>query len=197
MLPPPPDLAAIRKKYFPVKLANGYEIRTSDREEFYTFVMNHVEAVFGNEEKKYFRANEERRASWRPLYSLRDAAHEERFLFIDPTGKIVGWNMSESEDWHTFYLRNTGLLPDHQECGVYSGFHEVLVRYCSEIGYERLTSHHKGTNRRILMLKLRADYFLAGMELTERWGAMFKLVKFLKPDRRESFVGLFGNPDHV
>ena len=192
-----PDTAAILKKYFPIKLASGYEIRSATREECFACVKEHARTIFGPSSNRYILASESRTDANRGMHALRRETHSEHFLFVDPSGTPVGWNMSESEDWLTFYLRNTGILPAHQNKGLYSAFQDAIFKFCTEVGYERITSHHKGTNRGMLILKLRANYFLSGFELTERWGPMFKAVKLLHEDRRKNFVENFGEANHL
>ena len=122
--------------------------------------------------------------------------HHEWFLFLDPKGNPVGWHMGETEDAVTFYMRNTGILPKFQNHGIYEAFFSSFLAYLSEIGYERVTSQHQATNRRILIMKLKRGFDVAGLELTENWGPLIKLVRIIVPDRRLSFYRQYGRVEH-
>ena len=110
-----PDTATILKKYFPIKLASGYEILSATREECFACVKEHARTIFGPSSNRYILASESR----------------------------------------------------------------------------------TDANRGMQILKLRANYFLSGFELTERWGPMFKAVKLLHEDRRKNFVENFGEANHL
>lgn len=72
-----------------------------------------------------------------------------------------------------------------------------FLKDLKEIGYERLSSHHQATNRAILITKLKFGFVIAGVELTERWGVLVKVIKLLRKDRRESFYKQFGLIEHM
>jgi len=131
------------------------------------------------------------------IWNLYDTVHHEWFLFLDPKGSPIGWHMGEAEDFQTFYMRNSGILPEFQNRGLFTKFSETFARYLEELGYERISSHHKPTNRAILILKLKQGFDVAGMEMTENWGSLVKMVKILPRDRKEAFYKMFGDPSHL
>jgi RimJ/RimL family protein N-acetyltransferase len=89
-------------------------------------------------------------------------------------------------------MRNTGILPKHQNRGLYSIFLQTLTKYLEEIGYERLSSQHSPDNSRMLITKLKAGFMVTGMDLDERWGSLIRFTKFLKKDRAKAFSNCFG-----
>lgn len=193
-----PDIAAVRARYFPFTTRSGYEIRAVPEAELRAFVKEAFDKVFpASEERGAFVMPEDRRESKKPLGELYRKLHHEFFLVFDPAGRPVGWNMSEAEDVLTFYLRNTGLLPEHRRKGIYTDLSARLEEYLHELGYERLTSHHQATNREVLIRKLKDGFVIAGFELTERWGALVKMVKLLERDRNEAFYRMFGSREHL
>ena len=192
------NIAAIRRKHFPVKTGAGYTIRVATKKEVDAFVGGVFDSVFPPQEGSLrFIASPERRAQLRVLKERYEVLHHEWFLFTDSKGTPIGWHIGEAEDAVTFYMRNTGVLPAHQNRGIYEAFFAAFKRYLGELGYERVTSQHKATNRRILILKLRQGFEIAGVELTENWGAVVKVVLLLAPDRRLSFYRQFGQMDHL
>jgi RimJ/RimL family protein N-acetyltransferase len=105
----------------------------------------------------------------------------------------VGWSTGETMDFMTYYMRNTGIFPEHQNRGLYSIFLQTLTKYLEEIGYERLSSQHSPDNSKMLITKLRAGFMVTGMDLDERWGPLVRLTKLLKNDRSKVFSNCFGH----
>jgi GNAT superfamily N-acetyltransferase len=105
--------------------------------------------------------------------------------------------MGEADDAFTFYMRNTGILPEFRNRGIYRAFCERLTSYLAAIGYERISSHHKGTNRPILITKLKMGFSISGIDFNESWGPLVKMVKLLPADRREAFYRQFGSTNHL
>lgn len=189
--------ANIRKKHFPVKTAEGFTIRASTKNEVDAFCKKAFASVFAPQEGSLrFTPKGKRRAQNNVMRKRYEVIHHEWFLFVDPKGRPVGWHVGEAEDWATFYMRNTGILPEHQNKGIYDAFFAAFINYLGELGYERVSSQHKATNRRILIMKLKRGFDVAGLELTEGWGPLVKLVRLLTPDRRLSFCRQYGEMAH-
>jgi len=192
------DFAKIREKYFPLRLDNGFSVKAVDEKEMREFISTAFNKVFPRGSDYFcFQPDKERSAKGIPLRKLYNIIHHEWFLFYNSEGNPVGWSMGEAEDFQTFYMRNTGILPEHQNRGLYTGFARAIADYLRELGYERITSQHKPTNRAILILKLKQGFDVAGLEMTENWGALVKLVKILHHDRREAYYKMFGDTNHL
>jgi GNAT superfamily N-acetyltransferase len=191
------EIARLRRKHFPVETESGFTIRDASEKEFERVVESRYDQVFVEHEGSlHFRARGARREKMKPMIRRYAALHHERFLIVDADGKPVGWHMGEAEDAVSYYMRNTALLPEYQGRGLYGALLDALTGYLGELGYERITSLHKPTNRRILTMKLKRGFDICGIELTENWGALVKMVKILAPDRKASFYRQFGMPGH-
>jgi len=192
------NVTGIRKKYFPLKTKEGFVINPATKEEVMAFFAEAYDKVFKRGgEYVCFRPSKERKELRAPLRSLYDVIHHEWFLFQTPKGEPVGWHMGEAEDFQTFYMRNSGILPEFQNRGIFTEFSKTYARYLEELGYERISSHHKPTNHAMLILKLKQGFDIAGVEMTENWGALVKMVKILPRDRREAFYKMFGDTNHL
>lgn len=187
----------VRNKYFPIKLKNGYQIIISNKDDVYKESGKFFDKVFGTGESSVrYRLPKGRRKKVMTLAAEFWKAHHEWFLFLDKNGNVVGWFMGEAESVIGFYMRNTGILPKHQNKGIYSEFLKVFVKYLKELGYERILSQHKVTNKKILLSKIKAGFIICNLELTEMWGPMVKLVKIIHKDRRDYFIEHFGDYLH-
>jgi L-amino acid N-acyltransferase YncA len=116
--------------------------------------------------------------------------HSEYFLFYHKK-KVIGWFMGEMEDFETFYMRNTGVIPKHQSKGIYSAFLDQFIKYATELGYQRISSQHAPHNTKIYNLKMSKGFIIVGNENHERWGSLIKLVKFLNKEREKFFIKKF------
>lgn len=191
------NISAIRKKHFPITTAKGFTIRAATKDEVRSFQKRASESIFPPQDTAIrFAPKGTRRARLLSLRERYEVLHHEWFLFLDSKGTPVGWHIGEAEDWATFYMRNTGILPAHQNRGIYDAFCSAFMTYLEEIGYERVSSQHMATNRRILIMKLKRGFDIAGLELTESWGPLVKLVRLIAPDRRVSFYRQYGEAGH-
>jgi GNAT superfamily N-acetyltransferase len=192
------NIESVRRKYFPLKIKGGYSIRPVAKKEVMELVAKSYATVFPDRgDTPCFRMSPERRKKAQDFWKMYDVLHHEWFLFLDPKGKPIGWHMGEAEDFQTFYMRNTGILPEYQGRGLYRAFLKAFSAYLGELGYERISSQHKPTNKSILILKLKQGFVIGGFEMTENWGALVKMVKIIPQDRRESFFRQFGDMVHL
>lgn len=188
----------MRAKYFPFTTQSGFTIRPVSAEELVAFSKANYDLVFPHaKQSRYFNLPQERVSRIKPLIDSYRLCHHEYFIFYDRDETPVGWHMSDAEDSVTFYLRNTGILPAYRNKGIYREFSARLEAYLRSLGYERLTSNHQSTNRDILIRKLKDGFCISGLELTERWGPLVKMVKILAEDREQSFYSQYGSLEHL
>ncbi len=82
-------------------------------------------------------------------------------------GEWVGWSHAQQSDERTVYMADTGLLPDHQAQGLYTRLLPHLLGVFQGAGYTLAQSHHRATNNRVIVPKLRAGFVLQGLSLYE------------------------------
>lgn len=80
---------------------------------------------------------------------------------------LIGWSHAHQRDERTVYMADTGLLPEHQGQGLYTRLLPHLLATFGAAGYTLVQSHHRATNNRILIPKLRAGFALQGLNLYE------------------------------
>lgn len=168
-----------RAKYFPIKY-KGYVIEVCDREVLAKEQAKIIKKIFPS--MSGYKTSKKEDKELVACFLEYRKIHSERFL-IKHNNKVIGWFQGEMEDFETFYMRNTGILPDHQNKGIYQKFLSVFESYIFDLGYARISSQHSPANGVILSLKLKAKYVIVGEETHERWGKLVKLVKFKSNDR--------------
>lgn len=85
-----------------------------------------------------------------------------------PQGEaLIGWSHAQQQDERTVYMADTGLLPEHQGHGLYTRLLPHLLGTFRAAGYTLVKSHHRATNNRVLIPKLRAGFTVQGLNLYE------------------------------
>lgn len=98
---------------------------------------------------------------------------------------LIGWHHAHQQGERTVYMADTGLLPEHQGRGLYSRLLPHVLAAYQDAGYALVTSHHRATNNRVIIPKLRAGFFLQGLNLYEG-GLNVALTLSLDPTYREA-----------
>lgn len=173
-----------------MNLGNGVYAQCVNKEIFREFIGTNFESVFGKRELNNIVIPEDRKEFAARTSDDFEQIHKEYIMFFDGS-KPLGWSTGEGQDWITFYMRNTGILPEFQNKGIYRSFLGLYLNYLAELGYERISSQHKPFNQSVLVAKLKAGFFVAGFDVEERWGALVKLVYFTQEYRREKFKNRF------
>jgi RimJ/RimL family protein N-acetyltransferase len=187
----------MRKKHFPLKMENGYTGEIATLQEGIAAATELWGEVFGptNEGRGLFQTPPERMpVEQRMISHYISTMHNECIIARDSTGKIVGFFGGEAEDNMTFYLRNGGLLPEARRRGLMQFFMPRFVAYLKDLGYERVSSEHYANNSAVLIAMLKSGFYISGLNMDERSGALVKLVLLLKKDRREGFESVFRLP---
>lgn len=173
-----------RQKYFPMKYKE-YLIERTDAETFYKELGKIFSKVFPT--GSGYRPSKKEVAGLVYCSNEYKKLHSEKFL-IKHKGKVIGWFQGEMDDFETFYMRNTGILPAYQNKGIYKEFLKKFEKYIFKLGYTRISSQHSPTNATVLSLKLKAGFVVVGQETHERWGVLVKLVKFSSKKRRDYYI---------
>ncbi|PNY81117.1 GNAT family N-acetyltransferase [Deinococcus koreensis] len=79
----------------------------------------------------------------------------------------IGWQFSHQWDERTVYMADSGVLPGHQGQGLYTRLLPHVLDTFRAAGYTLVQSHHRATNTRVLVPKLRAGFVLQGLNLYE------------------------------
>lgn len=188
IIPVSEKVLKVRQRYFPFKIGKNITCEVCSREDLISFMDKNFEKVFPDifNPKINFKKNSEEWLGFMSTALEYRKLHSEYFLFKE-SGKIIGWSQGEMEDFETFYMRNTGILPKHQMKNIYSSFLTQFLLYLKELGYQRVSSNHAYGNQQIINSKMKQGFVIVGTEIHDRWGNMVKLVKYLNPKREKQF----------
>ncbi len=115
----------------------------------------------------------------------------EYFVFYNAEQEPVGFSSGCLRDVDTYFMEWSGILPGYQRQGLYSSFLARLIPYLKALRVERVTSNHMGTNRPVLIAKLKSGFNVTGVTLDERWGVQVWLTLFLSEARQQGFERAF------
>ena len=169
-----------------IDLGNGYLARPISHQAYLEALSRLEERIFG----EYFtfdttrslgdegRARTER---WRTI---------QRELFTYCLGifhgeEMVGWHYAQQTVEGGIFMRDTGLLPEHQGKGIYSRLLPILIAEFRRLGFDHILSHHRATNNGVIIPKLRAGFMIFGFEMDEH-GLAVKLIYPFNPLYGES-----------
>ncbi len=98
----------------------------------------------------------------------------------------VGWSFGRQETAERYYMINTGILPDHQNRGIYSALLPVIVKRVLDEGFQVIYSRHTATNNHVIVPKLKAGFIISGLELSDTFGTLVHLSYFANNVRRQA-----------
>lgn len=185
----------VRIKNFPIELANGFRAELTDFATIRDFVNKNFSKAFnrGRDDIRFsmHTISKSRMNNCRLIVQDRTLSHEDYILFLNAKNDVVGWCMGETSDHVTYYMRNTGILKKYQNRGIYKEFLPIFCEYLKQLGYERITSHHSGDNKPILITKIKNDFKIVGIENREDFGNLVIMTKLLMADRRKKHGIMF------
>jgi GNAT superfamily N-acetyltransferase len=100
--------------------------------------------------------------------------------------QCVGWSFGRQESAERYYMINTGILPEHQNRGIYSALLPVIVKRVLDEGFQVIHSRHNATNNRVIVPKLKAGFVISGLELSDIFGTLVHLSYFANKLRRQA-----------
>lgn len=179
----------IRSIHFPAKLDEEVTVTAVSRQTFYEVTGQLYTQIFTP--LTQLGLYQEPKPQNDLARKLAQQIHYEYFVFNNEAGEPVGFSSGKLTDGQTFFMEWSGILPAYQRRGLYSRFLDRLIPYLEEMGVERVTSNHMGTNRPVLIAKLKAGFVITGVTLDERHGMLVWLVRFLAPERQQGFEQAF------
>lgn len=179
----------IRSAHFPATLAEDVTVTAVSRQTFYKITAQLYGDIFTP--LTDLGLYQEPTPSNTQAKELAEQIHAEYFVFYSKVKEPIGFSMGKVVNGQTFFMEWSGILPAYQRRGLYSHFLEALIPYLRALGIERVTSNHMGTNRPVLIAKLKAGFIITGVTLDERHGMLVWLARFLEPNRERGFERAF------
>jgi ribosomal protein S18 acetylase RimI-like enzyme len=92
--------------------------------------------------------------------------------------EFVGWSWGFQETPETFYMCNSGVLPEHRRKGLYTALMQTLVKAAVDEGFQKIYSRHTTTNNAVIIPKLKAGFYITNLEVSDSFGTLVHLTYF-------------------
>lgn len=103
------------------------------------------------------------------------------YLGLFDGDEFIGWSWGLQESADTFYMANSGVLPQHRRNGFYIKMLDHMVVLAEGHGFQKIYSRHTVTNNSIIIPKLRRGFVISSIEISPAFGALVHLCYFPKP----------------
>lgn len=171
--------------------SRGITIELSSFDEVYEYARENFDRIFELDKKH------------NPFVHWEDKGVKERYyretmdvFVVKREGTLIGINVCGPSDWSSYYLRHSSVLPEAQGNMALSGFIQFIIDKMEQLGVKRLQAETSPANLPIIQILTRLRFNLAGMQLTERWGAIMLLTKFLDKKNEGVFLDQFCFGNH-
>ncbi|MBI1859505.1 MAG: GNAT family N-acetyltransferase [Deltaproteobacteria bacterium] len=149
------------------------------------FAQAHFGEIFGRKEHSLFLKGGQ--SSAKKIFC---ETNSDFFSFLS-THKTVGMFSGNATDWESYYIRSISFLKSYQHRGIYQAFLGHLLSVLKENGVKRVDIHIAPNNPVSLYIHLKHGFLISGSVLSENWGVMTQLTKFLDHNSQLVFESQF------
>lgn len=164
---------------------DGVSVVWSDFDRALPFILEHYAEIFEDDDQSAFRAADMRQTKERYYRTAGD------FFEFQHGGKTVGLLVGTPIDWSSYYIRSAAVLPDYQGRHLIQRFFPKLFLELRNVGVSRVEADTSPANMATMQLLTRMRFNVAGTQLTDRWGALVHLVKYLDDQPENVFLDQF------
>lgn len=108
------------------------------------------------------------------------------YIGIYHNDEQIGWTFGWQENRCKFYMCNTGILPAHQNKGIYKKLLPEILSILQQEGFQEVYSRHKATNNQVIVPKLQAGFYISKMEISTTFGVLAHLSYFFNENNRKA-----------
>ncbi len=113
------------------------------------------------------------------------------FFILRRGEETVGVFIGNPHDWSTYYFRSATIIPELRGNKVMYTFTKILLHRLAEAGVDRVDIDTAPSNLVMITLLNRLGFNITGTWLSERWGAMTSLTKYLSKEAESVFLDQF------
>ena len=170
-----------------MQLENGYSIKEMSAKEFFPLFGKHYDSLFGDDHTffpdAYFSAQENEKMQL--LKERMGDLFQLNLGLFSPENEFVGFSFGSQESEETFYMMASAVLPAHRGLGLYSEMVKLVIKRCTEEGFQKIYGTHCATNNAVLVPKMKLGFIFSKVELSDMFGTIIHLQYFTNPLRRK------------
>jgi RimJ/RimL family protein N-acetyltransferase len=164
---------------FPQKLDEGVMVEWATFDAALPFIRENYGEIFGPEESAFL--------SEAPTEAKRRFCAEMDVFLFRAEGRTVGLHLAHPSDWSTYYLRSAAFVKEYRARGLMQAFAERFWPVLEQAGVARLEVEVNSSNLPSIALMTKVGFSVTSMTTSERWGALVRLTKFLRPECKDVF----------
>ena len=174
------------QEYLPFQLSPSVSLESVSSDEGFAFIADYFPLIFEQESDHRFFETEGCKSSKNLYYKTVG----DFFIFKD-RDKPVGMAVGSLLDWSSYNFRNIAILPEYQGQKLYYTFFQWISSILAQHGVKRIEGDIAPSNTRHLQVVNSMGYIMTSMTLSERWGALVHVTKYLDKSDEERFQELF------
>lgn len=166
-------------------LLGGFQLKEISKEEYDNFRATQEPKIFPNRFDVFTHNcySEKEKNAIEKLKKNTGSPYELRLGFFDDQ-TLIGWSYGFQISDEIFRMATSGILPEYQNKGIYSRFLFELKSILKEEGFQIIQSRHYATDNQVIVPKLKAGFFVSGMELSDEYGLLLVLRYFFNETRK-------------
>lgn len=164
-----------------------YQIRSMRPEDFEPLFQKYTKEFF-DDETQVFRLRDSLSEPERNKLKSLSANLGEPFMLrlgVFHNDQFIGWHFGRQDSLTSFYMQNTGILPEHRRKGLYTHLVKKVLEIASELGFQSIWSRYNATNNAVIIPKLKQGFVITALEVTDIFGTLIHLYYFPKDVRRK------------
>jgi GNAT superfamily N-acetyltransferase len=194
ILPTPPDIPRASRFFWDIDWAewlprpltqDGIALHLGTIESAMPFISAHYAEIFEQdlERERFFHE---------PFDGPKLRYYQTADVFeIRHSDRTVGLLIGAPSDWSTYYLRTMAVLPAYQGRQLPRVIFPALFERLARVGVRRVEAETSPSNLATVLILTRMRFNITGSVLSERWGALLRLTKYLDDQAEGAFLDKF------
>ncbi|MGE5086190.1 MAG: GNAT family N-acetyltransferase, partial [Bacillota bacterium] len=166
--------------------ASPIEFKVIDSDELARIQNLHFEKAFANRiaMTHHDLSNEDK-----ALISERRKQHQPWSLIVGAYSgsEAIGWHVGYATDPETYYMKNSAVVAEYRNQGVYSKMLDFVLDEIKRAGFQVATSIHHGNNPSVLIPKLKKGFVISGTQFHEKFRFLVELKLFFSEERKKAY----------
>ena len=167
---------------------NQFTIKSLSRKELLPLYEKHKATIFSDDHSLHFEDYLSDSESEKLKYLASDCFNNPFTLNLavyDLEGEFAGWSFGWQETPSVYYMCNSAVLPSYRRKGVYSALLDANIELLKDKGFQLIYSRHNATNNHVIIPKLKKDFIISKMELSDTFGCLIHLHYYTNKTRRK------------
>ncbi|MFM6928174.1 MAG: GNAT family N-acetyltransferase, partial [Bdellovibrio sp.] len=158
--------------------------KTISEEELARIQNLHFEKAFNN---RIAMVRHEVSAEHKTLISERQKQHQPWHLIVGAYNgeEAIGWHVGYATDSETYYMKNSAVIAEYRNQGVYSKMLDFVLLELQREGFQVVASIHHGNNPTVLIPKLKKGFVISGTQFHEKFRFLVELKLFFSEERKK------------